>query len=81
MNVALLWITIIGTEYSKAKSHISKYFKIRYSKRVSTNSENKKTSNYKRFLSLFNTGLILFNLAYESPHYYNLKVNFQLYDI
>ena len=48
MNVALLWITIIGTEYSKAKSHISKYFKIRYSKRVSTNSENKKTPHVKK---------------------------------
>ena len=81
MNVALLWLTIIGAEYSKSKGKISKYFKIRYSKRVSTNSENKKTSNYRRFLSIFNTGLILFNLAYESPHYYNLKVNFILYDI
>lgn len=81
MNVALLWITILGAKYSKAKSHISKYFKFTYSKRVSSNSKNKKTSNYKRFYSLFNTGLILFNLAYESPHYYNLKVNFVLYDI
>ena len=50
MNVALLWITLFGSEYSKAKSHISKYFKFTYSKRVSTNSKNKKTSNYKRFL-------------------------------
>ena len=81
MNVALLWITIIGADYSKSKGNISKFFKITYSKRVSTNSESKKTSNFKRFYSLFNTGLILFNLAYESPHYYNLKVNFILYDI
>lgn len=81
MNVALLWLTIIGADYSKSKGKISKYFKIRYSKRVSTNSESKKTSNYRRFLSIFNIGLILFNLAYESPHYYNLKINFQLYDI
>ena len=81
MNVALLWLTIIGAEYSKSKGKISKYFKITYSKRVSTNSESKKTSNYRRFVSIFNTGLILFNLAYESPHHYNLKVNFILYDI
>ena len=47
----------------------------------SPNIENKKTSNYRRFLSIFNTGLILFNLAHDSPHYYNLKVNFILYDI
>ena len=80
MNVALLWLTIIGADYSKGKSHVSKFFKFRYSKRVSSKN-NSKRPNYKRFYSLFNTGLILFNLAYESPHDYNLKINFKLYDV
>ena len=81
MNVALLWLIIIGANYSKAKSNVPKYFKIRYSKRVSTNSNSSKTPNYTRLYSIFNTALILFNLVYESPHYYNLKFNFKLYDI
>ena len=81
MNVALLWLIIIGADYSKAKSNVPKYFKIRYSKRVSANSNSSQAPNYTRLYSIFNTALILFNLVYESPHYYNLKFNFKLYDI
>ena len=81
MNVAILWLTIIGADYSKNGTKISKHFKFSYSKRVASLSSNKKTANYKRFYSVFNTGLILFNLALDSPHYYNLKTNFILYDI
>lgn len=80
MNVAILWLTIIGADYSKA-GRISKYFKLPYSKRVSTNSSDKKKVKYRRCYSIFNTGLLLFNLAYESPHYYNLRFDFILYDI
>ena len=64
-----------------SKSNVPKYFKIRYSKRVSANSNSCKAPNYTRLYSIFNTALILFNLVYESPHYYNLKFNFKLYDI
>ena len=82
VNIAMLWLTIIGVEYSKSgSSKISKYFRIRYSRRVSANSSNNKKANYTRYYSIFNTGLILFNLVYESPHYYNLKCNFILYDV
>ena len=82
MNVALLWLTILGATYSKNGSNkLTKYFKISYSKRVSKDSKNNKNANYRRFLSLFNTGLILFNLAYESYHYYNLRFDFIFYDV
>lgn len=81
MNVALLWLTIIGAEYSKSGNTISRFFKIPYSKRVTSGCSNNNHANYKRSYSIFNTGLILFNLVYESPHYYNLKFNFKLYDV
>ena len=39
MNVALLWLTILGANYSKnGTNRLSKYFRINYSKRVSKNS-------------------------------------------
>ena len=73
MSVALLWLTILGADYSKSKSHFKPYFKIRTSKR------NGKCS--KRLVSLFNTGLLYFNFAFETPHYTSIKCNFMLYDI
>ena len=82
MNVALLWLTIIGVSYSKNGNNcVAKFFKITYSKRVSKNCKDNKNANYKRFLSLFNTGLLLFNLATDSPHFFNLRFDFHLYDI
>lgn len=71
--IAILWLTILGVDYSKNCHHFHKYFKIKYSK--------KNGGNYKRTFSLFNTGLYFFNLAYESPRYILLKCNFWLYDI
>ena len=71
--VAILWLTILGADYTKNKNHFKNCFKIRYSKR---------NGNYhKRTFSLFNTGLFFFNLAFEASKYILLKCNFLLYDI
>ena len=71
--VALLWLTILGADYCKNQSHFKNFFKIKVSK--------KNGGSFKHILSLFNTGLIFFNLAYDSCRYVNLKCNFILYDI
>ncbi len=81
MNIAILWLTIIGADYSKSGNKISKFFRIPHSYRVTSGCSNNSKANYRRYYSIFNTGLILFNLVYESPHYYNLKFNFKLYDV
>lgn len=73
MCIALLWLTIIGVDYSKNKNHFNNHFKLRISK--------KNGSGRKRTLSLFNTGLTLFHMAFNSYIYFNLKCNFILYDI
>ena len=73
MCIALLWLTILGADYSKNKSHFKNYLKIRCSK--------KNGSNLKRIISLFNVGLIYFNLAFCSTKYAIIKCNFLLYDI
>lgn len=71
--LAILWLTILGADYSKNKNHYKNYFKIKYSK--------KNGKNFKRTISLFNTGLIYFNLAFCSYKYSVIKCNFLLYDI
>ena len=71
--IAILWLTILGSDYTKNKSHFKNCFKIRYSR--------KNGSGNKRTFSLFNTGLFFFNLAFESTKYIVLKCNFLLYDI
>ena len=71
--IALLWLTIIGSDYSKNKNHFKNCFKIKCSK--------KNGNGNKRIFSLFNTGLYFFNLAFESTKYVLLKCNFMLYDI
>ena len=73
MCVALLWLTILGADYSKNKSHFKHFFKFRCSK--------KNGANFKRTISLFNTGLLFFNLAFSSTSYSVIKCNFLLYDI
>ena len=73
MCVALLWLTILGADYSKNKSHFKHFFKIRCSK--------KNGANFKRTISLFNTGLLFFNLAFSSTSYSVIKCNFLLFDI
>lgn len=71
--VAVLWLTILGAYYSKNKGHFKNYFKIKYSK--------KNGASNKRIISLFNTGLLFFNIAFESTKYVLLKCDFLLYDI
>jgi len=73
--VAILWLTILGSDYCKNKSHHKSHLKIRYSKKNPTNSKTK------RVISLFNTGLTFFNLAFCSSKYSVIKCNFILYDI
>ena len=73
MCVALLWLTILGVDYSKNKNHFPNYLKIRYSK--------KNGDNFQRTFSLFNTGLLFFNLAFCSSRKATIKCNFILYDI
>lgn len=73
MCIALLWLTILGVDYSKRKPRIKNSFRFRTSRQNG--------ANFKRSFSLFNTGLFLFNLALDSPVYYLLKCNFILYDV
>lgn len=55
MNVAILWLTIIGAIHSKSGNKVSKLFRIPYSRRVSSGCSNNKNANYKRCYSIFNT--------------------------
>lgn len=73
MCVALLWLTILGADYSKSKNHFKNYLKIRCSK---TNG-----SCFKKTISLFNTGLFYFHLAFCCPRPAIIKCNFMLYDV
>lgn len=72
MCIALIWLTIIGADYSKNKNNYR--IKIRDT-RIS------KDSNHIRVISLFSVGLILFNLCYYNYIDFFLKFNFILYDI
>ena len=72
MCIALLWLTIIGADYSKNKH--SYQIKIR-------NTRKSGTGNTVRVISLFNVGLTLFNLCYYNYTDFLLKFNFVLYDI
>lgn len=71
--IATLWLTILGADYSKNCNTYKNWFKIKYSR--------KNGNSKKRTMSLFNTGLFFFNLAFESSRYVLLKCNFMLYDI
>lgn len=70
--IAILWLTSIGTDYSSHKGKIPNGLKIR-------NSRKKGIKNCDRILSIFNTGLFLFNLLIDSRINYTLKVNFIIY--
>ena len=84
-----LFLTILGADYSK-NSSCYKNVKItthkcfiengkRIKKRVCFIENGKRIK--KRVLSLFNTGLTLFNLAFNSLKYVRLSFSFTLYDI
>lgn len=72
-SIAVLWLTILGSDYCKSITHCKNYLKFRYSK---NNGKSKK-----RTMSLFKSGLFFFNLAYESTKYCIIKCNFLLYDV
>lgn len=71
--IATLWLIILGSDYSKNSHKFNNCFKFKYSR--------KNGNGYKRTFSLFNTGLFLFNIAFESTKYFLLKCNFILYDL
>lgn len=68
-----LFLTIIGADYTK-NSKCYKNVKLITHKRFKDNS-------VKRVLSLFNIGLTLFHLAFNSSKYIRIPFSFTLYDI
>ena len=72
MCVALVWLTIIGVDYTKNKHHY--HLKIRDTKKF-------KNGSVSRLYSLFNLGLTIFNKCYDSSVNFVLKFDFVLYDI
>lgn len=72
MCIALLWLTILGVEYTVKEGKQANKVKIKIYKK-----KNKK----KRIISLFNTGLIYFNLCFNSYRVPKIKCNFILYEI
>ena len=72
MCIALVWLTIIGTDYVKNKHHY--HLKIRDVRRHKNNSTT-------RLYSFFNLGLTIFNRCYYNNVNFVLKFNFVLYDI
>lgn len=72
MCVALLWLTIIGVEYTVKEGKQGNRVKIRIYKKKDEN---------KRNISLFSTGLIYFNLCFNSYKVAKISCNFILYEI
>ena len=70
---ACLFLTIIGADYAKnTKSY--KNVKI-------TTHQSNKNNKIIRIMSLFNSGLTLFHIAFNSSRYVRLPINFILYDV
>ncbi len=72
MCVALVWLTIIGIDYSKNKHHYC--LNIRDSRKL-------KSGKIVRKYSFFRLGLTIFNLVYYNYSSFKLKFDFLLYDI
>lgn len=73
MCVALLWLTILGVDYSININNYQNTIKIRCYK--------KDKKQIKRVFSLFNTGLLYFNIVFNSNKSIKIKCNFLLYEI
>ena len=71
-----LYMTILGIDYSK-NTRCYKNIKIETHKTYIINNKRIK----KRIMSLFNIGLTLFKLAFNSPIYIRIPLSFKLYDI
>ncbi|MCI8491373.1 MAG: transposase [Lachnospiraceae bacterium] len=67
--VSLVWLTVIGVDYSKCKNKYS--LKIRDTRKHSNHS-------ITRLYSFFNLGLTIFNLCYYNTVDFDLKFNFVL---
>lgn len=72
MNIGLLWLTIIGCDYTKNKHKY--HLKIRDVRRHKDNTRS-------RQYSFFNLGLTIFNRCYYNTVRFRLKFDFVLYDI
>lgn len=72
MCVALLWLTILGAEYTVEEGKNKKPIKIKYYK---------KKDKENRIISLFNTGLMYFNLCFNSYGIPKIRCDFILYEI
>ncbi len=72
----VLYLTILGIDYSK---NTNCYENVKIKTHKTYNIEGKKIK--KRIMSLFNTGLTLFKLAFNSIIYIRIPVSFKLYDI
>lgn len=72
MCVALTWLSIIGSDYTRNKKGY--HIKVRD---VHQRKGKKPTRHY----SIFNLGLTIFNLCYYNYVNFTLKFNFVLYDI
>ena len=72
MYVALIWLSIIGSDYTRNKKGY--HIKVRD---VHQHKGKKPTRHY----SIFNLGLTIFNLCYYNYVNFTLKFNFVLYDI
>ena len=72
MCIALTWLSIIGSDYSRNKHFY--HIKIR-------DVHKHKGKRPTRLYSIFNLGLTIFNLCYYNSVNFTLKFNFVLYDI
>lgn len=72
MCIALLWLTVLGVEYTVKEEKQGNKVKIKIYK---------KKNKAKRMMSLFNTGLMYFNLCFNSYRVPKIKSDFILYEI
>lgn len=72
MCVAMVWLMILGSDYTIKEEKNKNHIKIKFYK-------NKDRS--KRIVSLFNTGLIYFNLCFNSYGIPKIRCDFILYEV
>lgn len=72
----ILYLTILGVDYSK---NTRCYRNVKIETHKTYNEDGKKIK--RRIMSLFNVGLTLFKLAFNSHIYIRIPITFKLYDI
>lgn len=72
----ILYLTILGIDYSK---NTRCYRNVKIETHKTYNEDGKKIK--RRIMSLFNVGLTLFKLAFNSHIYIRIPITFKLYDI